>query len=76
MKTGKIAVIAVGVVIILASAPLGSFLADLYLWLLGGMETERFLVVIGGCIRSFQIVGALCVALGTIKTRTDKSMIA
>lgn len=60
-----------GVLSILLAPILGSYFAQIYLRLLGGMETEKFLLLLDGCITAFQLIGVLAAGYGlrgTIKT--------
>lgn len=54
----------VGVLLLLLAPMFGLNLANFYLRLLEGMETEKFLVIIKGCIGSIQILSALLIAYG------------
>lgn len=51
-----------GICIILTAPLLGTGLAGIYLRLLGGMETEKYMLIIEGCIRSLQLTGGLMTA--------------
>lgn len=53
-----------GVLILLLAPMLGTYLADFYLRLTEGMETEKFLCILEGCICSIQVLGALITAYG------------
>lgn len=53
-----------GVLILLLAPMLGTYLAGLYLQLTEGMETEKFLCILEGCIRSIQVLGGLITAYG------------
>lgn len=64
MKNSKLFMIFLGVAIILFAPLLGNELSNCYLILLGGMETEKFLRIIDGGIRSFQIIGTLMAGYG------------
>lgn len=59
MKTRYVAGIAVGIVILLLSVPLGDWYGSIYLILCGGMETERYLMLTQSAIHGFQMIGAL-----------------
>lgn len=54
----------IGIIIILTAPLLGTNMATLYLGLLGGMETEKYHIIIASCNLGIQIIGALIVAYG------------
>lgn len=57
-----IAIIGLSLVV---TAPLtGTYLAELYLGILGGMETEKYHIIMASCNLGIQIVGALIAAFG------------
>ena len=64
MKNIKFFMTLLGVAIILFAPLLGNELSNCYLFLLGGMETEKFLRIMDGGICSFQIIGALMAGYG------------
>lgn len=64
MKNMKFFLTIFGVAIILLAPLLGNELASCYLILSGGMETEKYIRIIDGSIRSFQIIGTLVTAYG------------
>ena len=72
MNKGSILAIVCGVAIILLAPLLGNSLSHIYLSLLGGMETDKFLLVIDGCIRGFQIIGALSALYGILRISSTK----
>lgn len=53
-----------GFAILLVAPLLGQALGGIYLMILGGMETDRFLQILQGCTLSFQIIGALIAGYG------------
>lgn len=53
-----------GIVTILLAVPLGNILAEAYLAISGGMETEKFLLCVEGFINGFQLLGGICAGLG------------
>lgn len=59
MKNIKLFLTILGLSIILLAPLLGNGLSTCYLILSSGMETEKYLCIIDGSIRSFQIIGAL-----------------
>lgn len=59
MKNIKFLLTILGVAIILFAPLLGNELSACYLILSGGMETEKYIRIIDGGIRSFQIIGTL-----------------
>lgn len=64
MKNIKFFLTILGVAIILFAPLLGNELSNCYLILSGGMETEKFLRIIDGSIRGFQIIGTLMTVYG------------
>ena len=73
MKNSKLFMIFLGVAIILFAPLLGNELSNCYLILLGGMETEKFLRIIDGGIRSFQIIGTLITGYGLFGHRNREA---
>ena len=53
----------VGIIIILLAVPLGGLYGNFYLSIVGGMETERFTMLIQSAIVSFQIIGGIILLL-------------
>ena len=53
----------VGIIIILLAVPLGDLYWNFYLSIVGGMETERFTMLIQSAIVSFQIIGGIILLL-------------
>ena len=72
MSKGSIFALVCGVVIILLAPLLGNSLSAIYLSLLGGMATDKFLLVVDGCIRGFQIIGAMSGLYGILKIINSK----
>lgn len=64
MKNIKFFLTILGVAIIFLAPLLGNELSACYLILSGGMETEKYLRMIDGSIRSFQIIGTLVTVYG------------
>ena len=53
----------VGIIIILLAVPLGDLYGNFNLSIVGGMETERFTMLIQSAIVSFQIIGGIILLL-------------
>lgn len=64
MKNMKFFLTILGVAIILLASLLGNELASCYLILSGGMETEKYIQIMDGSIRSFQIISTLVTTHG------------
>lgn len=64
MKAVVIVTIVIGMIIVFLAAPLGNVLADKFLMTVGGMSTERFLIVEKGIITSIHIIGTLIALFG------------
>lgn len=64
MKKVNYVVLFFGVAMILLAPLFGNRLSIGYLRVFGGMETDEFLQIMDGSIRSFQIIGALVAAYG------------
>lgn len=71
MRTNTIITI-VGVLLLLLAPMLGLDLANFYLRFLEGMETEKFLVIIKGCIGSIQILGTLVIVYGLFSKKSKE----
>ena len=67
MNKSKLITIVLGIILILLAPTLGFYLSHIYLLLIGGMETEKFLLIMDGCINGFQIIGLLSVLYGVLK---------
>lgn len=61
-----------GLLFLLLAPMLGLNLANFYLRLQGGLETEKFLVIIKGCIGSIQILGTLIMAYGLFSKKSKE----
>lgn len=64
MNKAKLIITIIGMVLIITAPLLGANMAGLYLMLLGGMESEKYLIIIKSCNLSIQIIGALLAAYG------------
>lgn len=64
MRKVNYVVLFFGVAVILLAPLFGNGLSFCYLSVFGGMETEKFLQIMDGNMRSFQIIGALMAAYG------------
>lgn len=62
MRKTNLIILLFSVAVILLAPLFGDVAASFYLMLSGGMETEKFLLIIDGFIHSFQIVGTLTAA--------------
>lgn len=74
MRKETIWITIAGVLLLLLSPTLGTYLAGLYLRLSEGMETVTFLCITEGCIHSIQVLGGLITAYGLFcrkSTRED-----
>lgn len=72
MRKYTIGITVAGVLLLLLAPMLGTYLADLYLRLTDGMETDKFLCIVEGCIHSMQILGGIVTAYGLFY-RKDKT---
>lgn len=70
MNKIKLTAVILGIVFILSAPIFGLYLSNICLRLIGGMETEKFLLIIEGCITGFQIIGVLSVLYGMLKARS------
>lgn len=59
MSKTNLIIVLFGVAAVLLAPWFGDVVASFYLMLSGGMETEKFLLIINGFIHSFQIIGTL-----------------
>ncbi len=64
MTKQRIVLIFVSIVVVLMAPLLGIALAERYLMLSGGMATEKYMLIMEGCIHGFQIIGILAAAYG------------
>lgn len=67
MKEFRLVWSVLGCLLILLAPCLGNAAANMYLMLIEGMETNRFLLFIEAFIRSFQIIGVLLTVYGLWK---------
>lgn len=73
MNKVKLIVVILGIVLILLAPVFGLYLSNIYLRLIGGMETEKFLIIIEGCITGFQVIGALSALCGMLKIHKNQA---
>ena len=73
MRKYSIGISIAGVLLLLMAPMLGTYLAGFYLRLTDGMETEKFLRIIDGGIRSFQIIGTLITGYGLFGHRNREA---
>lgn len=71
MKISKMVAVILGIVLILLAPVFGLYLSNIYLRLMGGMETEKFLLIMEGCITGFQVIGVLSALYGMLKIRKN-----
>lgn len=64
MSKVELIITIIGIIIILAAPLLGTNMAEFFLMLLGGMETEKYHIIMASCNLGIQIIGALIAAYG------------
>lgn len=67
MNKSKLIAIVLGIIIVILAPIFGFYLLHTYLLLIGGMETEKFVLIMDRCITGFQIIGVLSVFYGVLK---------
>lgn len=73
MNKTKNVLIILGILIMLIAPLMGSCLAELYLIIIGGMETEKYLLIIQGCINAFLIIGTITTIFGLFRKNNKEN---
>ena len=55
--------IVVGIIVLFLAIPAGDLYGNFYLSIVGGMETERFTMLVQSAIISFQVIGGVIFTL-------------